>query len=129
MSANSTDLRLSFAAAIGASFRLGLNTSSQQTDDIQIGAIPPGKYFVQVIGLGANTCWIKTGAFEKGVALPDAVVPGAVAAGASDRVNEFPLVATGVESLVLHVREGVNDRIAAILTAGTATLVMTKTGE
>jgi hypothetical protein len=130
MSANSTDLRLFFEAKIGGSFRLGLDDESRQTDDTEIGAIPPGKYFVQVLGLDTGeTCHIRSGKWVKGATIT-AVATAAPAAGVVDLVNEFPLAeADGVSSFVLHVRQGINDRIAAILTAGTATLVITKTGD
>lgn len=126
MSGNSTDERLFFRAGIGASIRLGLDGSSRQIPDVN-GAIPPGKYVVQFLGLTA-IAWVRSAPFVKGETIT-AAVPAGLAAGATDTPNEFPVDAAISTSFLLHVRSGINDRLAVILSAGTATMVMTQLGE
>jgi hypothetical protein len=101
-----------------------MSNSSAQT-----GQLPAGKYFVQALGLGANTAYLKTAKFESGGTVT-AVAPGA--ASGFDIVDEFPLASSasdGVSSFTLHVKPGLNDRIAAIMSAGTATLWLTQTDD
>lgn len=125
MSANATDERLFFQAAIGGSLRVALTIASAQTSDAQ-GALPPGKYLVQFLGL-TGVAWIRANKFVPGETIT-AVVPGVIPAP-GDRVNEFPIDPAIARSFTLHVRNGINDRIAAILSAGTATMIITKLGE
>jgi hypothetical protein len=59
--------------------------------------------------------WVRTGPFEKGVALD--IVAG---------VPWFPLRSDGIVALEIHVRKGHNDRVAAITDTGSATLYITR---
>lgn len=127
MPANSTDLRLAFQEKIGGSLLLSVDDTARQLSDDH-GPLPPGKYFIQALGLSTNRCWVKTSRWEKGTA-PDVTAPAAPAAGVSVLEKEFPMDANGVTSFELHVRQGVNDRLQAVMAAGTCLLVVTKTGE
>ena len=120
MAANAVDERFSFQQGLGRTFRLALNTSAQELD-----GLPPGKYFLRLVGIGANTCWLR--ATPAGSA-DDATVPAAVVLGTPDSVPVFPMDSDNAE-LTLHVRKGKTDRVSAILTAGTATMMITRIGE
>jgi hypothetical protein len=128
MAANSSDLRLAFSSKIGGSILLTVDTTARQTSD-DIGALPPGKYFIQALAI-SGVCWVKTSKWVKSAAA-DVVAPTFPAAAAlGSLVKEFPLDAAAVRSFELHVKPGVNDRIQAICeAAGSASLVITKTGE
>lgn len=123
MSANSTDERLFFNAAPEKTLQLGVDGTSRALD----ARLRPGKYQCRATGLGVNTMWLILGKFEAGSPLV-ATAPAAPAAGVTERSDEFPLDANQT-SFVLHVRKGVNDGLAAIMSAGSATLVLTRSGQ
>lgn len=125
MAGRADDQRLVIAAEIGRAIRLGVDTTARQTSDA-LGGIVPGKYLVRVIGLGANTMQVKAVPFIAGAAETIAIsaVP---AAGATDIVEGIRLEGTD-SSFILHVRKDTNDRLVAVMSAGAATLELTKTG-
>jgi len=127
MSANADDLRFFHSALLGRRIRLGVDTTAGglQTADAH-GAIPPGRYLVQGVGLGANSMKVVAAPFVSGATLSIAIV-AAPAAGVTDLDDGILLTSSGA-SFFLHVRAGVNDRLAAIMSAGTATLEMLKQG-
>lgn len=127
MSANSTDLRLAAQEKLGGSYLLTVDTTARQLADSH-GALLPGKYLIQALDLGVNRCWVKTSKWVP-AASPDITLPALPAAGASTLEQAFPMDAVGITSFELHVRKGRNDRIQAIMSAGTALLVVTKTGD
>jgi len=127
MAGNATDERLHFASKIGKTYLLGVDATARQTSDA-LGALPPGKYFIQATAITAD-CWVKA---TKWVAAQAATVvaPATPAAGVSAVANEFPLTIGGIKSFTLHVRSGVNDRIEAVCGGGaTATLAITRMGD
>lgn len=125
MAGNADDQRLVIANEVGRSIRLGVDTTARQTDDA-LGAIPPGKYLVRAVGLGANSMQVKSVPFVDGASETIAIV-AAPAAGATDIVEGIRL--EGTDNLfILHVKKDVNDRLVAIMSAGAATLELTRRG-
>lgn len=125
MTANATDQRLFFSRDLGRRIRLGVDNTARFTSDA-LGAITPGRYVVQGVGLGANTMGVTAIPFVDGAA-PTHTIPAAPAAGVTDLADGILLTAA-VPSFVLHVKKDVNDRLVAIMSAGAATLELTKTG-
>ena len=129
MAAHSDDLRLFYSSIVGKTYLLGLDTTSRQIEDA-VGALPRGKYLVQILGLGTNRCFVKVGKFVKGSTLTAAATAFPAAGAGTTLADEFVLDGTdGITSFTFHVRNADNARIAAILSAGTATMVITKAGE
>jgi hypothetical protein len=124
MAGNANDMRLFFTQFPQRTRRLGCDGTSRPFTE----ALPRGKYVCHFVGLGVNTAWVRVGAFVIGTPLV-AVVPGALAPGVIDVINEFP-IDTAVPAFVLHVRKpGAGDSISVILSAGTATLVINQLSE
>ena len=125
MASRADDHRLYFASELGRRIRLGVDNTARQTTDT-LGAIPPGKYLVQAVGLGANTMGVKAVPFVAGQTETHSI-PAAPAAGAVDLADGI-LLTSGFSSFTLHIRSGVNDRLVSIMSAGTATLELVRTG-
>lgn len=101
-----------YAADLGPTRRLSVSTTPAQLPD-EDGPLLPGRYvlFVDDMDASFTKAWVRLGAFIKGAVLPvQADVPW------------FPLSATGLVFIEFHVREKVNDRVAAVTGAGTANL-------
>ena len=94
MAANANDQRLSFSQFPQTTRRLGCDVTSR----FFFEAIPPGKYVAQFMGLGANTAWVRVGAY---IAAPTVVADMVFGAPAGARVtitsagNNFPQVELG----------------------------------
>ena len=134
MSANAVDQRFHFAQGLGQTRRVALSTTANDTvrngasaEQRPADALKPGKYLVQVHDMDVSeTCWIRATPVSS---TANAVAPAAVAD--MDIVNDFPLHGSSSPepSFILHVRKGVNDRISAVLSAATATMMITRIGE
>lgn len=109
MAATADDLLDFYGANLGPSVSVPLTVASAVSERLK-----PGRYLVQAIGLGANLAWVRVGGFS-GVSPP-------VAALASPST---PMQAGGMVMFYLNVRPNHNDQIAGIMSAGTATLVLT----
>jgi hypothetical protein len=106
-----------FAASLGATRKLSVSTTPSQLPDAD-GPLPPGRYLVHVVDYqppGKTRVWWRVGKFEKGDTLP-------IAAG----VPYFPFRVDGIGAMEINVREGFDDRIAAVTDTGTATLFITR---
>jgi hypothetical protein len=110
------DLAAFFAAELGRTRKLALTVASAQTPDTE-GALPPGRYLLQIADLSSASAkvFIRARPFVAG----DTVTAVADA-------PDFPLHLAGLVAIEFHVRKGYNDRIAAILTAGTGNLFITE---
>lgn len=125
MAGNADDERLVISNEVGRTIRLGVDNAARQTDD-DFGAIPQGKYLVRAVGLGANSMQVKAVPFVDGATETISIVAAPVA-GATDIVEGIRLEGTD-NIFILHVKKDVNDRLVAIMSAGTATLELTKRG-
>jgi len=122
MAASADNLRVFFDQQIGRSWRLGLTAGgTTQTPE----ALVPGKYLVRLLDHSNNSAHIQTGPAGTSITI---TVPGAVAGGGSDLVDTYRVDPAESESFVLHVKKGVNDRIAGRMAAGTGELWITPTG-
>lgn len=112
-----TDQNAFFAASIGLTRSFAASAVVAQTPDDE-GPLPPGRYLLQVTGFTDSTaiCWVGVSPFEKGAAATLAATPG------PDRI---PL-SSGAFAVEFNVRRGVSDRVQAILSAGTATIYITR---
>jgi hypothetical protein len=93
-----------YAANLGLTQAIAVTATPAQTSDIE-GALTPGRYLLQIadVSNSGTTIWVRTGKFEKGVAL--SMVAG---------VPWFPMKPGGVIAIEINVRKGDNDRIAAV---------------
>jgi len=106
-----------FHAAIERTYELSATVGGAQLSDAE-GALPEGRYLIQVVNQTppAALCWIHVGAFEVGVSL------SLVAGAGGDRI---PL-GSSVVAIETNVVRGDSDRIGAIMSAGTATVFITR---
>jgi len=107
-----------FAAAVEQTRLLAASVVSAQIPDAG-GPLTPGRYLIQVLNQtdASALVWIKFGAFATGVVLTATTRPGE---------KKMPLTASGIFAIELHVLKGDSDRIAAITTAGTADVYITR---
>lgn len=117
MTAHTADDDIAFyAAALGLTRALSLTPVAAQIADAD-GALPAGRYMLHLGDVSDDSAvvWVRTVKWNKDV---DYAVPTAPPA--------FPMRPSRIMAIEFNVREGVNDQVAAIVTAGTATLYVTK---
>lgn len=103
-----------FAAVVGFTRKIQATTAGVQDSDAN-GPLSPGRYLIQAIFNGNAIIWISFGKFEKGVTID---MPNDVPA--------FPLSNSVLIAIEFHVRKGVDDRIGARTSTGTADVYITK---
>jgi hypothetical protein len=125
MSANAVDQRLSFQHGLGKTVRLAVTAASANTaGGEERDRLKPGKYYLQLLDHSSARCWIRVGASVTLAAAEPAAPVGVTV------INDFPLDPTdGVTAVELHVRKDKTDVVAAIMSAGTGTLLLTRMGE
>lgn len=102
-----------FAANLGLTHALMFDTNGANLADAQ-GPLKPGRYLVQLRKEDNGYAWVSVGKWERGNPI---AAPAAVPA--------FPMSNVGLVAVEFHVREGVNDRIAARTESGSAVLYIT----
>ena len=81
-----------------------------------LGALPPGRYLIQAVGLAQNqVCWVHVGKFVKGE-------PLAPASPTAPGEKRFPLT-SAIVAVESHVLRGYSDRIAVQLSIGASLTV------
>lgn len=107
-----------YEAAIKESYVLSVGTSLVQTSDAD-GPLRPGRYLIQLVNPSSDTalCWVHVGKFAKGTAL---------AGGTGAGRNRIPLSRQAIVAVETHVLKDDSDRIGAEMTAGSATLIITR---
>jgi len=105
------DDRLDFYGAdLGPSASVALTVAVARTVQLR-----PGRYLVQFLDTGANRAWVRVGPYS-------ATVPPT----ATTAVPSTPFGGTGgITAFEINVRKGHNDQIAAIMAAGTGTMIVT----
>lgn len=106
-----------YAADIGETRALSAAAGSPTQFSGSSGPLAPGRYLIQAVNLSVPSAevWIGFGKFGEAVDL--AAVPGR---------RRIPLVpGGGLLAVETHVRKGDSDQIAAITSAGTATVYVT----
>lgn len=109
-----------FHAAIERTYEpIAVTTSGTDQLGDDVGALPTGRYLIQAVNFSDTTaiCWVHVGKFEEGAALP-------MNAGAGSK--KVPLTPSGAVAIEYNVVKEVNDRIGAVLSAGTCTLLITR---
>jgi len=97
---------------VGLTASAGVLTQTVDTD----GPLPPGRYLVQAVGLGATqVCWVHVGPYVNGTLLTPL---GPTGPGA----RRFPLTST-IVAIETHILRGYSDRVGVILNAGAAVSV------
>lgn len=107
-----------YGADIGETWEISADDTGDQLSD-DYGALPPGRYLVQVVDLNAPTaiCWVHVGPY---------VAAGTLTLTAAEGVRRIPLGAT-VPAVEYNVRKDSNDRLGAIMSSGdTATVYVTR---
>jgi len=100
-----------YEAAIENTVELTATTGSLSATPDAGGALPPGRYLIQSVGLAAGqVVWVHVGPFERGVPLAPS---SPVAAGE----RRFPLTET-IVALEAHLLGGYSDRVAVQLSSG-----------
>lgn len=104
------DDRLDFYGAdLGPSKSVALTTTTAPSEKLR-----PGRYLVQFIDTSTDRVWARVGPFSS-------ATPVAAAAAAPST----PFAAGGPTAFEINVRPGHNDQIAAIMAAGTGTMIIT----
>jgi hypothetical protein len=109
MSARGDDLLDFYSADLGFAQAVPLTVASAASPKLA-----PGRYLVQLIDAGLNRAWVRAGPFVVGtpvVAIAD--------------VPSTPLGTGLATAFEINVRPEHNDSIAAIMSAGTARLILT----
>lgn len=102
-----------FNADMGPTTLVNLSTTAAQTTDAD-GALPPGRYLLQVIGLATNAvAFVKQVPFKKTETVALIAAPPA-----------FPFAAT--TAIEVNVRKDFSDRIVGRCDTGTAKLYITQ---
>lgn len=110
-----------YEAAIEETRQLDVTDSFAETSDAD-GPLTPGRWLVQLAGAsdGAAFCWVHSGKFEKG----ESIDPGSGQDGPGPK--RIPLSGDGITAIEFNVLQGYNDRLGAVMTAGTATIYFTR---
>lgn len=114
------DDRAFYHAAIERTYPIiSVTTSGNDQFSDDVGALPQGRYLIQAVNFSDTTalCWVHVGKFEDGSPIAMAATPG---------MNKVPLTPSGAVAIEYNVIRGVNDRIGAVLSAGTCSLLITR---
>jgi len=105
-----------FGATLGATRALAASGAAAQTSDPD-GPLPPGRYLLHIsdVSLSAAKVWVRMGAYVRGEVLPITAAPPA-----------FPMQLGGIVAIEVNVRRHDNDRVAVVMSAGTAILYITE---
>ncbi len=104
-----------YSAKLGDTRELAASVAAAQTPDAG-GPLPPGRYLLHIGNLSATTVkvWLRTGKFVKGDTL-----------NISAAVPACPFSLDGLMAIEINVHKEDNDRVAAITSAGTASVYIT----
>jgi hypothetical protein len=102
-----------YAAALKRTYELIAGTGGDALAEEE-GALPPGRYLLQLRTGGRQYVWITVGKFEKGKPLTPSLGTPA-----------FPMSNQGIVAVEYHIRKGYNDSLAAITEDSNATLYLT----
>lgn len=115
--ARSVDTVDFYGASLEDTRLVNATVSGDQTTDGD-GPLTPGKYLVQVFNISdsAALIWILVGPFVPSSPISLAASPGA---------RRIPLSAQALVAMEFNVIAGINDRLGAITTVGTAEVYLT----
>lgn len=103
-----------FAANLGHTYELSFDANGANLSDAQ-GALVPGRYLIQLRMNGNGYAWVSVGKWVAAAPIPTPAAPPA-----------FPMSNAGIVAVEFHVRQGVNDRLAARTESGSAKLYATR---